>query len=360
MVARKKPQGQELVDWCKEWDSSNHKEKVALCKRYDLTYDSGKHIRSESVDIAPFQAHFEIATEEDSDGTIVPYPDFKIVPFQQPKIQRDEEDIGIALSDHHVGKLTESYDLKIYKSRMLYLLESVMSIINLHKPIRNAYVFCLGDMVQGENVYQGSKVGDTEVDAWAQIHEHAVPTLAQFLVSLSQGVEHVNVYGVRGNHGKYSREAPENTNWDNFVYKSLESSLANQKNITVHYTDRFYQLVDIRGFRFFLMHGDQVSASNGIPLFALKRKFSMLHAHVNGFNYGYVGHWHSGAHDQINSHADYTVCPPLVTGDEWALAKIGVSSPPEQLCFGVHKKYGRTWQYRLVTDTKFLPTKYGE
>jgi len=284
-------------------------------------------------------------------------PNLKIKPFKVVK-SRDEEDIGIVLADHHVGRETTTYNPTIYKARMDFLLESTMTIINLHRPIRKAYVFMLGDMVHGESIHKGAHIEECKVGAYGQIYEHAVPTLRDFVVSLSQGVEGVEWFGVRGNHGKYDRTAVPRTNWDNFVYKGLSDQLQNQKNIIGHVSTEFYQLADIRGFRFFLIHGDQVRSSQGIPLFALRRKYQEYYAYTGGFHYAYNGHWHVGGKDHINSIAQYTMCPPLVTGDDWALEVIGRASSPVQLAFGIHGRYGRTWEYNLQTDLDFLPKPF--
>lgn len=287
-------------------------------------------------------------------------PDLKIKPFKVGKIQRDEEDVGIVLADHHIGRETASYNPTIHKARMNFLLDSAMTIINLHRPIRNVIVLMLGDMVHGESVYKGGHIEECKIGAYGQIYEHAIPTLAAFLVSLSQGVSKVDWYGVRGNHGSYDKTAVPRTNWDNFLYQGLNTHLQNQKNIIGHISTEFYQLVNIRGFRFFLIHGDQVRSSQGIPLFALRRKYQEYYAYVGGFHYAYNGHWHVGGKDHINSVAQYTMCPPLVTGDDWALEVVGRASSPIQLIFGVHSKYGRTFEYDLHCDPAFVPKPFNE
>jgi len=218
----------------------------------------------------------------------IPYPPLNIKPFKSVKSSRDEEDLNLVIADPHIDKITETYNLEICKSRFDSLCDSTMTIINLHRPIRQVNVFMLGDIIQGENAFQGSKVGETLKGALEQIFDDAVPIVSRFLASLAQGVERVNAYGVRGNHGRYAKEAPVNaygvrgnhgryakeapdkTNWDTFFYKALESAMINQGNVNVFPSKNFYQLVNIRGFRFFLIHGDQVNATAGIPLFALR------------------------------------------------------------------------------------------
>ena len=289
----------------------------------------------------------------------LPYPKFKIKPFSIGKVQRDEEDIGIVLADGHAGKITASYNSEVYETRMDSLLDSVMSIINLHRPIRNAYILNVGDNVQGESDYQGSKIGDTDRGARAQINDLFVPIHSKFVVSLKQGVKEVFYHGVRGNHGNYDKKKPEKTNWDLFAYDGLKAGLKNQTGITIDTSEEFYQLVYIRGFGFFIIHGDQVRSTQGIPLFALRRKFQEYWA-MWGYHYAYCGHWHCQGGDDVNTWAHYDICPPLVTGDSWALEVVGRASKPVQLAFGVHPRYGRTWQYSLYTDKAFLPIAKAE
>jgi len=231
----------------------------------------------------------------------VPYPKLNMKPFKAPKARRDTEDMGLVIADPHFGKVTESYNLDIAGARLDYLLDSAMTIINLHRPIRKLWVFLTGDNVQGENVYQGSKVGDVECGAYEQIHSYAIPIFSKFLTTLSQGVTGVDVIGVNGNHGVYEKVAPTRTNWDGFFYSGLESAMVNQKSINIYPPKWFYQLVNIKGFRFFLIHGNQCPATQGIPLVGMRRKMQEWYAYVGGFNYAYAGHFHSEAKDQVNS-----------------------------------------------------------
>ena len=326
-------------------------------------YDRAQSLGLPTVDRSAHSGGRHTESEpEDIEKTLIvePYPDFKIKPFLPEKRSRDEEDIGIVITDWHLGKITPSYNGVVAETRMDNLLENAMTIINLHRPIRNAHVFDLGDNVQGENPHQGSKIGDTQFGAFEQIHDRAIPYLSRFCTSLAQGVKEVNFYGIDGNHGIYERTAPTKTNWDSFVYRGLEMAMTNQKNIHIYTPQTFYQLINIRGFRFFVIHGNQVYAQQGIPMFALRRKMQEWFAFVGGFNFGYCGHFHSGAYDQVNSVADYTISPPLVTGDSWALEKVGRASEPRQLAFGIHDKYSRTWEYKLYCDDAFLPKRYEE
>jgi len=334
-------------------------DKIKQAKKHKMKLSSYER-RMRERGVGAVDKEHNVVIESTAPPERIPYPNLDIKPFKPAKSSRDEEDLNIVIADPHIDKITETYNLEICKSRFDRLLDSVMTIINLHRPIRQVNVFMLGDITQGENAFQGSKIGETGKGVMEQIFDDAIPIISRFLTSLSQGVERVDAYGVRGNHGRYAKEAPDKTNWDTFFYKVLESAMGNQKSVNVYPSRNFYQLVNIRGFRFFLIHGDQVNATAGIPLFAMRRKMQEWFAYVGGFNYAYAGHFHSEAKDQVNSVADYTICPPLVTGDSWALEKVGRASEPKQICFGVHDHYGRTFNYQLHTDDAFLPHKYNE
>ena len=76
-----------------------------------------------------------------------------------------------------------------------------------------------------------------------------------------------------------------------------------------------------------------------------------------GFNYALGGHFHKRHTDEISSKLEYFMCGALVSDDEWALKKLGISSNPSQWIMGIHPRHGITWRYPLIVDKKFLPEK---
>lgn len=44
----KKPKGNEFETWCFEWDIADHAGKVTLCQVYDVSYETGRHWRSDA------------------------------------------------------------------------------------------------------------------------------------------------------------------------------------------------------------------------------------------------------------------------------------------------------------------------
>ena len=73
-----------------------------------------------------------------------------------------------------------------------------------------------------------------------------------------------------------------------------------------------------------------------------------------GFSYAFGGHFHKRHNDEISSKLEYFMCSTMVSDDDWALKKLGISSNPSQNIYGMHPRMGITWRYGLTIDKKFL------
>jgi len=47
-MQKKRPDGEEMRQWQVAWDEGDHADKVALCKKYGIGYETGRHWRSDS------------------------------------------------------------------------------------------------------------------------------------------------------------------------------------------------------------------------------------------------------------------------------------------------------------------------
>ena len=272
----------------------------------------------------------------------------------------DPETQVIVIGDDHAGAKTPSFNSKVYKKRFDVLFQSVMRITELHRnmyPLNDLVILDVGDNVQGENPYQGSTIGAVECGAVEQVYDLALPTLAGLLCSFKQEFKTIKFYGVRGNHGKLSRIAPQTSNWDLALYRALEKAKL-PDGIEIHFSDEFNQIVEIEGFRFFVFHGDQIrNAPFGIPYFALIRAVKDWYVTFGGFPYAVAGHFHKEDYLRVTSETKLLINGALVTDDPYTLEQIKTSTIPNHWTFGVHKKHGISWIYSLVLDNTFLPHK---
>lgn len=295
----------------------------------------------------------------DIKGTVINIPEIKITPYKSTKRVGDPETQGLLLGDWHYGEITPTFNPEVADTRLDNLFTSSMRITELHRhmyPVNDLVVIALGDMVHGENPRQGARVGSVSKGAVDQVYDLAFPKLLGLLSSFRENFRTVRFYGVPGNHGRVSMEAPETSNWDLMLYKAL-SNASLPKGIEIHTPKDFCQIINIMGFDFFCHHGDSVRMTNGIPYFAQTRKTMSWYITFGGFAYSVSGHIHKDDFYRISAKTKQMTNGALPSDDPYALKVVGTSTIPCQTTFGVHANKGVSWYYSLILDDKALPDK---
>ena len=319
--------------------------------------------------VAKFGFEFRNSKEKEKDArraeppqsTIITLPPVKLRTYKHPISKKgDEEEAILHLSDGHAGKITPSFNDDVYNLRMNNIFDGAMKIITLHRnmyPIRKLHILITGDNIQGENPYQGSKVGSISMGARDQTIKIAYPAFVTLIASLAQEFEEVIVECVAGNHGA-SKLAPETSKEDLRLYDLIKVYFATYKNIKINIYEGRSAIVNVNDFRCFIFHGDEVQCQQGVPFFALDKKLKSWYMQYGGFQYAFGGHFHKRHTDEISSKLEYFMCGTLVSDDEWAISNIGISSNPTQGIYGMHPTRGVTWRYALQVDRSFLPEKF--
>lgn len=287
-------------------------------------------------------------------------PPVKLKEYTPTKGKLDDEEIAIFhASDGHSGKITKSFDEDVYRTRMDTSFDSIMTIITLHRkmyPINTLHIVNTGDNVQGENPYQGSKVGTIRMGARDQTTKLAYPSWVKLIASLKQEFSEVIFDGFGGNHS-YEKLAPETSREDFRLYDLLQSYFDDKKRIKINIHEEFADIININGFKFFCTHFDGIPCQQGIPYFGIDRAIKSWYMQFGGFQYVLGGHFHKRHEDEVSSKTSYFMCGSLVSDDDWALKKLKISSNPSQNIYGVHERHGVSWRYPLIVDYKFLPEK---
>jgi len=304
---------------------------------------------------------YEIKKGEVERNPIVELPPINLRTYKAPKRKRGDEEIAILhASDGHADKITKSYNKEVYRERMWKMFESAMTIINLHRnlyPIRKLVIFDTGDNIQGENPYQGSTAGAISMGARDQVKTLAAPMWNDVIGSFKQEFEEVEFHGIPGNHG-HDKLAPMTSSYDLLLYDILETGIGKQRGININVHDEQYAIVELLGFRHFLFHGDSIPCPQGVPYFAIDKKLKSWYMQLGGFRYAWSGHFHKSlTGHEVSSVLEHFMAASLVSHDDWALMKLGISSNPSQGIYGLHPRRGVTWRYSLTVDEDFLPDK---
>lgn len=141
----------------------------------------------------------------------------------------DEYTLVVCLSDLHIGaSIDNQLDFYDYGEAKKYLdnyAARVVQYILLESKVRKIteVALCiLGDCIEGDGIYptQSYEVLEGAADQ-AKV---AVQYIWEFIESIRTNFKRlpIRVYCVSGNHGRQSKEAHLNSNWDRAVYNTLE------------------------------------------------------------------------------------------------------------------------------------------
>ena len=141
------------------------------------------------------------------------------------------------------------------------------------------------------------------------------------------------------------RLTSRNNNWDTIAQQSLAMAMSGYSQVTFDIEEtEWYKLVEVRGWKFFLMHGDVVR-THSQPFSGLERRTADwdILFHPNVFC---LGHFHQPGIIRPR------ITPIVMNGtfksdDAWAIGAIGKSGPPVQISFGVHSERPISWMYFL-------------
>lgn len=287
---------------------------------------------------------------------IVELPPVNLLEYRAKEVKEGDEEIAILhTSDGHADKITPSYNKEIYRKRMETMYQSAMVIVKLHRkmyPINKLLILNTGDNAQGENPYQGSVAGGISMGARDQVKKLAAPMWNDVIGSFKQNFVEVEFHGVPGNHG-HDQLSAETSSYDLLLYDILEAGIGQQKGIKVNIHENWWAIVNAFGFKLFMFHGDGIPCQQGIPFFAIDRKLKSWHMQFGGFDYAFSGHFHKAYSNEISSQLEHFMCGSLVSDDEWAQKKLGISSMPSQWIMGLHPKQGITWRYHLIVDRDY-------
>ena len=179
-------------------------------------------------------------------------------------------------------------------------------------------------------------------------------------------------------------------NWDYVMYKFIEKSMINYKNINFNLNKSWMQMATVQNKKFLLIHGDDIKSWGGLPFYGLQRAegryrslleqfktpneayaickpywdkcqknpddagaalelIQNIMLYSKSFDYLVAGHYHIPATIPTGAGGKIILNGAFVGGDMYSLKNLQSAFPPVQKFFGVNKK-GVTWQYDLELE----------
>ncbi|MCX6706141.1 MAG: metallophosphoesterase, partial [Candidatus Woesebacteria bacterium] len=267
---------------------------------------------------------------------------------------KNKEELILLLGDLHIGQKVDlavvvglgEYNFDIFKERLSRLKEGILKILSYEVPrrsIENLKIFCLGDMIEGLNVFS-SQAYETEMHVIDQVI-NGVSEIADFILSLSGIFKNIDVFAVPGNHGVPGGKhggSPFDLNFDRLFYHFVSERLSNNKNIHFNIAKEWFQLVEILGWEFLAIHGDQIKGGGSFPWAGWDKVDSRYMRILNRpFHYLLSGHYHTCV-SQATANGE-RFCNGSFVGANALTRAISNASVPSQMLLGISESFGITF-----------------
>lgn len=343
-------------DWSKSSIADKVHERTLKTKKASLETKMAKSVEDR---LNLYRMRYDIISDK-LEKSIKKVPVIKKLKWNPPKkkTNRGEEDVGLILSDLHIGhshSLEETgslseYNTDVFVRRLHGLQKSVSDIYELHSSLYDLptlHIFCLGDIVDGSNA----------AGAWSPVYIDT-PVYDQLMLGfehLSQSIEYlltvfgnIRFYGVRGNHGRIAPSGVEKdyANWDNLIYNMLKVKFADNPRISFNIPKTWWIMERIKNHNFLLVHGDDVRGSGSAIKNLEKFSNSMFGILKQKPDYTICGHFHE-ATELTSNFGKMIINGSFVGADVYAIKNLHKFSRPEQKIFGINNSHGVTWRYDL-------------
>ena len=259
------------------------------------------------------------------------------------------------------GGLSE-YNTTIAKARVDNLATTTARILDYSVQQPNELVITfLGDMIEN-TLMRGQQLGQVELDLVDQVITVTELTL-DYIIFLSKYFKRIRCYGIYGNHGRMTKgktDALPQENFDRLVYHALQYRTKDMPGITFQYATAQHMIIDVKGWNFWIEHGDSVRSWAGIPFYGAKREMAniqfMLALMRSRVDYVLMGHHHTPAEfERIIINGSF------MGGDTYSIGNLRRMSLPYQNLLGITKNHGLVWKRPLCLEkepTSFKPKIY--
>jgi hypothetical protein len=195
-----------------------------------------------------------------------------------------EEEAILTLSDVHGGETLDaeetgglaSFDwdaLMVYAATLLTKIKAIVPRHNYRLPV--LHVHSLGDILTGLDIYPGQ----WNYAAFEEVEQvfRCAELLTWMLLELLTVFPRIVFKGVYGNHGRIGKKGERRpfNNWDYMIYKMVEMRIQSCPEIAARVTfeipKTWWLLTEIKGWRYLLMHGEDIRGWGGFPHYGAAR-----------------------------------------------------------------------------------------
>ena len=193
--------------------------------------------------------------------------DKRYISYSPIQHNNSSNDLVVCLSDLHIGTeyygFSGCYNSEVAKRRLKSYLNRIIDIMKTHKA-QNCHVVLLGDMISG-NIHKIVSITNRE-NVVEQI-KLACEYISDFVYSLGEYFDNVNIYSVAGNHSRLDtwKDNQLDERLDDLIIWFLKNTLKNCNNIHVNdeNLDNTVAAFTVKDRMYLAIHGDNDNLSEG-------------------------------------------------------------------------------------------------
>ena len=261
--------------------------------------DTNKYIRELETQVAN-KLSFENALLKSIEDLAKNLPKMK-TSVAKPKKDKKKKNmtIELMLSDIHYGKLTDSFNLDICRTRMRELVKVFLEEITQKQKsfnVEKLVVALIGDIIESFTMHGLESAVGCEFGNSRQVQEAIESLFYDVIVPVAETGIQVVVPSVPGNHDradiKKTMNMPGENNLSWIIYKMLEtlSKAHKLKNVSFEITRDSFVVLDIYGTNVLYEHGDELkNVQKGTILNHMEKRGRQVNKQIHMIR---VGHWH--------------------------------------------------------------------
>lgn len=279
--------------------------------------------------------------------------------LSKPKKGDHDETAIICFSDLQLGQVTPTYNSIVAEARVHHYIDKVERLVALqraHHPVRNAKLYCLGDLVEGELLFP-QQPWQVDSSLFSQAVREGPRILTDAIRRLLSTFETVEVVSVPGNHGDVGGASRKNynpeTNFDRILSSVVEQTFAASGEKRAKFTipagygrSSFYAVDYIGDIGFMLWHGHQARRmSNSSHLSFYKLVMGWRSGAIpEHFTVSICGHHHTPTMLTMNS-VTHFINGTFASDADYAIERLAANSKAAQWLLFAKPGRGLTAQY---------------
>jgi hypothetical protein len=292
------------------------------------------------------------------DATLAMGPVSPVTPPPKDRRKVRAEHALIHATDWQGSKVTEDYNSRVMRERVMLLAHKVIRITEVQRhdhPVPSATVMFGGDMVEGLFNYptQPYEIDATLFEQYVTVSRLMVDFLRELLTCF----ERVDVIGEYGNHGRIGskRDAvPRSDNVDRMCYALARALLGDEPRIAWEDSAEDVQRVEIGNYRALLIHGDEIGRGGFASPMTIVRHADRWRSGSYPWEFRdlFVGHYHNHSEwSMANGQGTVYQTGSTESSNRYARETMAASAIPSQRLHFVDPDKGRTTaQYKVLLD----------